>query len=439
MRGFFGSSFSNNPLTGFFDALGRLNSGYGLEEFARSKGFLPGVGPTGKPGFRQGKNFFGAEFFNPLTGKYPGNPGGNGVFLSPIGKGILDVLERDLRARKEASEQNRLAVQRQIGNVQQSLSQARSDLAGFVKEKSPIFDEIAAAFDALQEMGPQPDAFEADAAALQDDLAHAVEDYKRGIDKYAKGLRKVDSGVDEAAGFLREAARLAKEAIARGDRAISEFKDRSLASASAAAQGIRRAAMQQLEALASGVGPNGVPISESERRSLAFQVQMRAGEQVQQAVAPFMQATEETLAQLKMGTAALAQQASQIMAGIGRTRGELEQVRLAGIQTGAQMETLKFQAEQGLAAFGLDVAKAVQEMRAVTTQIRQSVLQNWASARTAQVSLGSQALNKAVDLELQGGIAIAELIKSNPIEYFSVFEGLLTFLTMNETFRKLPS
>jgi len=215
-----------------------------------------------------------------------------------------------------------------------------------------------------------------------------------------------DDVVDKISGWvdtqMGEVERLGSMAIETAQSAESEwttqlgkYKDVSAQKMSATAIGIQRSSAPIMSAIATGMHPDGTPMSKQEQQASYLALNYQTSVQVQHALAPLAFERERTLlegsqyaAQLTQATAGVQQQQAGIQA-----------------QAGAQFGTLMLGAEQQAAAY-----------RGLSEQLNMQG-ENAIAAATLQ----------AAQMETAGLFQAAQLTRDfNPVSFLSGFLGLLS-------------
>jgi hypothetical protein len=212
-------------------------------------------------------------------------------------------------------------------------------------------------------------------------------------------VEKISSWVDEQMG---EVQRLGEEAIATARQAESEFaiqlgnyKNETAQRMSSYAIGIRRASAPMQSAIATGMHPDGTPMSKQEQQASYLALNYQTAVQVQHALAPLVNERENTLleggkyaAQLTEATAGVQQQQAGIQA-----------------QAGAQFGTLLLGAEEQASTY-----------RNLAEQMN---LQAENALATAEL--------QSAQMEVAGLFQAAQLSRDfNPVSFLSGFLGLLS-------------
>lgn len=247
----------------------------------------------------------------------------------------------------------------------------------------------------------------AERMARAGDPSGAVGEMRRA----GKGM---DQDIDEAMGTLRGARGQAGMAADQAQLGASQFAQDIAGmdsmveqDAAAVASAIRREAQSQMQMARAGVHPDGTPMTGAERTDMMLRIQGDTSARVAQAVQPIFSQWHQLsaglrsqLAQTRQQAAALRMQGAQTQAGIGEAMGNLGQSRAA-----IEMETANAMQRE------LELRRSYGELSTTIRQMKQSLQQ--------------AAVFKAVELETQGLLAYAELVRSNPETVVSRFQGML--------------
>lgn len=200
---------------------------------------------------------------------------------------------------------------------------------------------------------------------------------------------------------IAAANRFAAEARQGYEQAISDFKDTSAQDAANAAFGLRRNVQSAMQQINSGLNPDGSMMTPAERQAATQQL--------------FAQ-TEDTVSQTVTGIFSnMNQQVSAMQGNLANITMGQSQTAMAGGQLRAQMGT----------SFGSQTLEA--------HNLGQRMAELGANYRAMGEQAVASALQQSVMFEMQGRTAVAEMIRSNPRQFVSLFAGLTGYLAAATT------
>lgn len=311
-----------------------------------------------------------------------------GSFSAPAGPGsnldpaLSSALLGDARAMQAAADEQFARLNSQIGGMEEFNQSAPGRLIG---QAGATAGQLGAMGNRAEALGRQQEG-----------------DFKQ----YAQG---VQAGADrvgvDVSGDINEAYRLGNEAVAGFGDAITKYEDRGAQDASAAASAIRRAGQSMLKEASVGINPDGTPMTTAQKQDMAYRAQQDVQSQVQEQITPILSRTNDTLAGMRQTLAGLKQNNANLRISGGDLRvkaGELG--ARTGIELGNQM---------------LESQRATRDMIALSADLHKvgGELQN-----AAQLN--------AVNLEMQGRLALSQLIQQNPRSVTSWFQGLLAMYSV---------
>jgi hypothetical protein len=241
--------------------------------------------------------------------------------------------------------------------------------------------------------------------------------------------------------ILREGMRIADQAVKGFQSAAGKYENMTMQDASSMASAITRNNRQEMKMVEGGVGPDGSPLTMAQIMEMRNEIKGRTSEQVQEAITPVLSRFNETrvalgqaIAGLKMQSADFRMTSAQILndtnrnklAGLGLNLQALEGVRenerlmLDGKNLALNAQFTRAQIASGLNEQVLRSQEGVQQMIQFGGQMTQSAK-----------SLMQSALLTTAQLEMEGRVNVANMIRANPRSIVSFFEGLLSLFSAN--------
>lgn len=333
----------------------------------------------------------------------PQVPTGGGGGRTRIPSELLGALGTDVRAQQGAAD-------RQYGRNEAATSMFRQFLEG---ELGTVGDRLAGGLDGVFggiERGAE--------------RAGAMGDPGGGVGRAEMAAKEFGGDADLAKREMLGAVGDAKKGAMRAELAGSELAGNIAAlggeverDMAAVASAIRRDAQSQLAMAKSGMHPDGTPMTSAERTDVMLRVQGETSARVFQAVQPIASRWHELKAGMQSQLAAVRQQAAQarlqaaqLRAGVGEAIGGLAGGKL---QADSMAVEARFRAEQQKQAWW--------EMAASVKQMRETLKQ--------------AAVLRATELETQGLLSFADLVRSNPETVVSRFQGLLAVYAASAAMR----
>jgi len=359
-----------------------------------------GWGPGGIPTY-QDLSTFGKKNSGPL-----------GAFgnLPPI---LLESLRSDTNKMQAAADEQHAKIgdwetrfNDWLGGSSDSLKQLGTSEAGSLKDAAGRAEALG------REQG-------ADLTKRADEMRGRV---RGDVDKALSNMPDYYKGIDRANKDIDEAYRLGDQSVADYKNAINGYHDLSAQNMSATANAIRRSFNTSLQQVRTGTTPDGRQLSATEQMAAMEQIKFQAGQQVQEQITPLQSHFNDTLMQLKTQLAGLQQNNAGLRIQGAGLRGNLEGQRLQGINTELSGAQIKAGAEQT----SLDmVARANEGVR--------QMYQLGATLREAGSTVATTVQMKALELEMNGQVALSQVMLQNPRSIVSYFQSFLALMSVNAT------
>ena len=242
------------------------------------------------------------------------------------------------------------------------------------------------------------------------------------VDKALSRMPDYYKGIDKAEGDIQEAYRLGDAAVADYKNGLIGYRDMSAQSMSAVASGIRRNFYTSMQQIRSGITPDGRSLSATEQMAATEQLRFQANQQVQEQITPLQSHFNDTMMQLRGQLAGLMKGNADLRLQGAGLRGNLAGQRLQGVNTelgGAQIKA-------GAESQSLDMVSRAQE------GVRQ-MYQLGATLRQAGAQIATGVTLQALQLEMNGQTALANVMMQNPRSVVSYFQSFLALMSINAT------
>lgn len=316
----------------------------------------------------QGYQMRGGQFVRREGGlKFTASPSEMAKRMGPPGMrggGLLGQMAGALGRDVQAQQE---AADRQFARQQEEIE----GMKGFLGERTGDFEALAE---------EQAGTLREQAGRLEETGGELREDTLSRFESGAEGV------MEDVRGQIGKAEDLAAQAT-------REFEDRAAQDASAAAYGIRRNAQAAMEQIGAGLNPDGTLMTPAQRQAAMTELRMETDAQVQQQITGIFSDYNRMRAGLRMNQASLAMAGGQLLGQVGTA--------ISGQRAQALLSTQAMQ--QQLMEFGAN-------MRVQAEQIRSS----------AQLA--------AVNFEMQGRLAISEMVRANPEGIISLYAALSSFI-----------
>ena len=342
-------------------------------------------------------------------------------FLAPASQNqfanIPDVLKQaaiyDTSQMQGAADETYNKMNAKFGAIDNLINQGSASLENLGKQLGG--DALSAAEQAEALAADQRDELTERADAMVGRVRGDVDKSLSQMPKYYKGLDKANSDIDEA-------YRLGDQSVADYKASMKGYKDLSAQTMSAAASGIRRSFHTAMQQVRTGTTPDGRQLSATEQMAAMEQIRFQAGQQVQEQITPLQSHFNDTMMQLSTQLAGLQQNNAGLRIQGAGLRGNLEGQRLQGINTELGGAQIKAGAEQT----SLDmVARANEGVR--------QMYQLGATLREAGSTVATTVQMKALELELNGQVALSQVMLQNPRSIVSYFQSFLALMSVNAT------
>lgn len=359
-----------------------------------------GWGPGGIPTYRDLNTF----------GNKNGGPLGTFGNLPPI---LLESLRSDTNKMQAAADEQHAKIgdwesrfNDWLGGSSDSLKQLGTSEAGSLKDAAGRAEALG------REQG-------ADLTKRADEMRGRV---RGDVDKALSNMPDYYKGIDRANKDIDEAYRLGDQSVADYKASMKGYKDLSAQTMSAAASGIRRSFHTAMQQVRTGTTPDGRQLSATEQMAAMEQIRFQAGQQVQEQITPLQSHFNDTMMQLSTQLAGLQQNNAGLRIQGAGLRGNLEGQRLQGINTELGGAQIKAGAEQT----SLDmVARANEGVR--------QMYQLGATLREAGSTVATTVQMKALELEMNGQVALSQVMLQNPRSIVSYFQSFLALMSVNAT------
>lgn len=343
-------------------------------------------------------------------GKKDGGPMGSLGNLPPI---LLEALRSDTNKMQAAADEQHAKIGDWENRFNDWLGGSSDELKNLGMSEAGSLKDAAGRAEALgREQG-------ADLTRRADEMRGRV---RGDVDKALSGMPDYYKGIDRANKDIDEAYRLGDQSVADYKSALNGYHDLSAQSMSAAASGIRRSFHTAMQQVRTATTPDGRQLSATEQMAAMEQIKFQAGQQVQEQITPLQSHFNDTMMQLRTQLAGLQQNNAGLRIQGAGLRGNLEGQRLQGINTELGGAQIKAGGEQT----SLDmVARANEGVR--------QMYQLGATLREAGSTVATTVQMKALELELNGQVALSQVMLQNPRSIVSYFQSFLALMSVNAT------
>jgi len=239
----------------------------------------------------------------------------------------------------------------------------------------------------------------------------AVSDYNQRADQVRGDLGRDIDAVFRSAGSISDAAQqalgYARGAVSAASSAVSGYDAGANDNIANTVAGIDRRMQGERQRIQSGLNPDGTKMSPAEQQAALRNLNFDTAQAVSGTVATIRDQQQQTLANLRMSLGQVSLGAGQVALGAADAEGKAGQLKLAAGETRARVGT-------ELAQGGLQAEQVRQGYR----QLGAGLLQNAAAMRNTAAAT-------AVQLEMEGRVDLANMVRANPESYVGRFNALL--------------
>lgn len=342
---------------------------------------------------------------DPLSGRQQltGNVGGVGWGLNQqadVSGPLLDAVRGDAADLQGLMDQQWLRNEMETQNVRQGYQGAVQTVTGAADQAGT---EMRGYGRDLQEFGDRQ----------MEEFRKQVGGGRERIDRYAGQVQGyLEKGEEQLGRYMRDQIGRAEDSMARYEKSIGEFEDRTAHDVQVVAEGIRNNAMRQKEMLG-GMQADGTPMHPTVRAQMEQSIEADATGQVYQAATGMLSQYNQTRVQLEGNLAGMGLNVAQLYGVAGQSLGQFQQGSAAAMTQLANTYA-GYEARVG--------DQLVQRLGG------QAQLEQFASGVMMQAAqLENAARVQAAALDVQGRTEVARLVSQNPRHTVSQFQALMAF------------